>query len=92
MQRADTRQRDQHAGAQHHAEPLDVGLALAAQEPAGFTQHALGAQRQFPGAIHRRASSTVIGWPVNRRQRAVAETLAARNPMCRRSRRSDRCR
>ena len=74
MQRADAGQRDQHPGAQHDAQPLDVGLALAAHEPAGLAQHRLRALGQFAGVVDRRspaAPSSAV--PVKVGEVAVAE-------------------
>ncbi len=42
------------AGAEDHPQPGDVGLALAAHEPARLAEQRGGPQRQLAGVVHRR--------------------------------------
>ena len=53
MQGADTDQVDQHASAEHDAEPLDIRLTLALGKPAGLAQDALRALHERAGAVDR---------------------------------------
>ena len=78
MQCADTHQRHQHPGPQDYAQPFGVGIAFAAEEPAGLPQQPLRPLRELADGVHR-------GGPHHRhwvagegRKRAITKAREAR--------------